>query len=130
MKTVPALAKRRLYRPERRPARKKGVVGKIAPLGCPDASQAEVVSAIAYICDDLKIRVGRGGEYDSLRDEYTVIAKVLDGGELAGIPTGKACDVKIPGEQVALAIRYTRMLYGGRYDRPMTWANAPDQGGR
>jgi hypothetical protein len=117
------MAVKRWYKPERHRARKKGVVGKIAPIGCPDASQAEVVSALAAICDASCVRVGRGGEYDQLKDEYTVIAKVLDGGRLDGIWTGKVQDVKIKGDVVADAIRWARHAWGGRYDRPMTWAS-------
>lgn len=139
------LVKRRLFKPERRAARKKGVIGTIAPVDCPDASQPEVVSAIAHICGESEIRVGRGGEYDQIKDEYTVIAKVLDGSYLEGKWTGKVRDAKIKGFQVAQAILYTRALALGRfdllgdiakgrlwqarfemgglrYDRPMTWA--------
>jgi len=116
------LTKRRLYRNQRRAARKKGVIGKIAPIGCPDATQPEVVSAIAHICGELGIRVGRGGEYDTLRDEYTVIAKVLDGSTQDGIAAGKVRDVRIKGEHVAACIKYARQLWGGRYERPMSWA--------
>ena len=139
------LVKRRLYKPERRAARKKGVIGKLAPMDCPDATQPEVVSAIAIICGECNVRVGRGGEYDTLRDEYTVIAKVLDGGVQDGVPTGKAQDVKIKGAEVAAAILFARALAlgrndimllvtqgrfgearkrlrGARYERPMTWA--------
>ena len=115
------LTKRRWYKPERKPARAKGVIGKLAPIDCPDASQPEVVSAIACICAEMGVRVGRGGEYDALRDEYTVIAKVLDGGVHQRRPSGKVQDVKIKGTAVAAAIQYTRMLYGRRYDRAALW---------
>ena len=101
---MPGLAKRRLYKPERAPARIKGVLGHFqAPVACPDATVPEIAMALASICDAGKIEVGRGGEYDALGDTYTIIGK----------HNGKAQDLKIGGWQVAYIIGLVRQLNGG-----------------
>jgi hypothetical protein len=99
------LTKRRLYKPERRPARKKGVLEKHAPIGLPTANAFEIASAVASLCEQAGFEVGRGGDYDSLKDEYTVIGKSL--------VTGKAQEIKIQGGEVAFLIKVGRGLNGG-----------------
>lgn len=114
------LVKRRLYKPERRPARKHGVFGKaleyanakfkpkvdpFAPVGLPDASAGEVRKALFAMCQSAGVVVGQGSGYEALRDEYHVIGKSM--------ATGKAQDFKIAGAEVAELIRVARMLNGG-----------------
>lgn len=53
--------------------------------------------------------VGRGGEYDTLTDKYTVIGKSK--------ATGKAQDFTVSGTVVAEAIIVTRLLNGGAFRR-------------
>lgn len=103
------LTKRRLYRHERAPARKKGVLAKQAPVGCPDASHEEIAMALASLAmaASLDVKVGRGGDYDSLKDEYTVVGSI----------SGKAQDLMIEGWAVALLINQLRVWNGGRFDR-------------
>lgn len=97
------LVKRRLYKPDRKPARKKGerLPGPVALRG---ASTKEVVSAIAAACHLTNTTVGRGLGYDEQKDQYWVIAKS---------PEGKVQDFRVEGEWVADAIRLTRLLNGG-----------------
>ena len=110
------LVRRRLYKPERAPARKRGVLHKQAPVACPDANTYEIAMALASLCESAGFIIGRGGEYDSLRDEYKLIGKSL--------ATGKAQDVTVKGFEVALLINYLRALNGGaKFDkRAMTKA--------
>ena len=103
------IAKRRLYKPERKPARTKGVLYKLAPIGCIDASQGEVAKAIFAMALQAGFAIGRGSGYDPLRDEYTVIGKSRE--------TGKVQDVKIQGADVAELIRFARRLNGGKLQR-------------
>lgn len=100
------MAKRRLYKPERKPARKKGVLYKMAPISLPDANEGEVAKAIFALGKLAGVTVGQGSGYDSLRDEYTVIGKSAD--------TGKAQDFVLKGETVAELIVVARMLNGGK----------------
>lgn len=100
------LAKRRLYKPERAPARFKGVLEKQAPVGCPDASKFEIAAALYAICDQAGVTVGRGGSYETLKDVYTVVGKSK--------ATGKAQDVKVQGLEVASTIKLFRSLNGGK----------------
>jgi hypothetical protein len=113
------LVKRRYYKRERRPARHKDNIADFAPLGCPDANESEVRSAVFAVAKQMtNAIVGRAGEYDRDRDEYVVIAKILDGGTMAdGFPSGKVGDLKIPGELVAEAIIIARTLNGGKNDK-------------
>lgn len=108
---MPGLAKRRLYKPERKPARKRGVIGECSPVGVPDASPSEVINALAAIGMEAGFRVGRGGDYDRIADVYTVVGK--------GILDGRACDAKIAGSMVADVITTFRMMRDGIID-PMT----------
>ena len=101
------LTKRRLYRPERAPARKKGVLHNQAPIGCVSANAKEIALALYSLCWDAGYVVGQGGQYDSLRDEYTVIAKRKD--------TGLVQDVTVHGAEVADLIKLARRLNGGRF---------------
>lgn len=111
---MPGLTKRRLYKPERAPARKKGVIGKhqkialykLAPVGCPDANEGEVAKALFAIAREAGVIVGQGSGYDALRDEYSVIGKSLE--------TGKAQDFTIAGFEVAVCIKLGRMMNGGK----------------
>jgi hypothetical protein len=103
------LAKRRLYKPERRPARIKGVLYGMAPIGLPDANAGEVAKALFALAKEAGVKVGRGSGYDSLRDEYTVVGK--------SAATGLARDYKIDGSTVAQLITFARLLAGGKMDR-------------
>lgn len=103
-------AKRRLYKPERAPARIKGGLAKQAPNGCLDATPHEIALALFAICEQAGAKIGRSGEYDPLRDKYTVTGKSL--------ATGKAQDFTVEGVEVANAILLARALNGGRLDRP------------
>lgn len=98
------LTHRRLYKPERRPARRRGVLHDQAPVGCPNATVSEIAMAIASICEAAHVAVGRGGMYDSIRDEYTIIGKDKR--------TGKAQDFKIEGVAVAALINELRIWNG------------------
>ncbi len=97
--------RRRLYKPERKPARRRGALYELAPVGCPDASPGEVAKAVFALAKEANAAIGQGSGYDPLRDEYTVIGKSLE--------TGKAQDFKVQGEEVASVIRLARMLNGG-----------------
>ena len=111
------LTKRRLYKPERRPARTKGVLDKQAPVACPDANKTEIAMALATLCHASNVAVGRGGTYDPLKDEYTVIGKVLDGGrDASGAPTGRAQDITVKGHEVAALIKLARIMNGGKLE--------------
>ena len=103
------IAKRRLYKPERPPARVKGVIGKDAPHSCLDASKLEVAMALYSLCREAGVVVGRGAEYEPLRDEYTVIGKSK--------ATGKAQEIKVQGEEVGLLIHLARSLNGGKMSK-------------
>lgn len=110
--------RRRLYKPERKPGRTRGVLEKHAPIGCPDASKAEISMALFAICREGNVIPGRGGAYDALKDEYTVIGKVLDGStDPTGMHTGKVQDVTVAGEEVAAVIKLARVLNGGRMEK-------------
>lgn len=100
------MKKRRLYKPERAPARKKGVIGKFAPISLPDASQIEVAMAVYSLCKEAGIKVGQGADYDPLKDVYTVIGK--------SYTTGKAQEATVQGVEVGDLINLFRMLNGGR----------------
>lgn len=111
------LVRRRLYKPDRPPARDLGVFGaggrgdtrgimcRYAPVAMPEANAGEVVRAIAAICKTAGVIVGRGCGYESIRDEYTVVGKSR--------ATGKAQDFRVKGEEVATVIRMARLLNGG-----------------
>lgn len=99
------LAKRRLYKPERKPARMKGVLHEQAPVGCPDASVKEIAMAIAALCQSVAIDIGRGGSYDAIKDEYVIVGK--------NRMTGKAQDFKVEGVAVAALINQLRLWNGG-----------------
>jgi hypothetical protein len=101
--------KRPHYRPERKPGRLKGVLHNQAPVACLDANTYEIAMALASICDSADVVVGRGGEYDSLRDEYTIVGKSKI--------TGKAQDFTVPGAYVAALIMGLRALNGGKFDK-------------
>jgi hypothetical protein len=102
--------KRRLYKPERAPARKKGVSHSQAPIACPDAEAKEIAMAIYSICESADVVVGRGGDYDWLKDEYTIVGKSK--------ATGKAQDFTVPGAAVAALIMQLRAWNGvQRFDK-------------
>ena len=110
MSSRPAkLARRPNYKPERRPARLKGVLYKLAPIGCPDASESEVSKAVFALAWKAGFVVGRGSGYEPLKDKYTLIGKSRT--------TGKAQDVELEGHAVAETIYTFRLLNGGRADR-------------
>jgi hypothetical protein len=100
-----ALATRRLYKPDRPAARKAGILHDQAPVACPNATAKEIAMAIAAMCIAANMEPGRGGEYDALKDEYTIIGRVRDGAvDATGMATGKVQDIKIPGVVVAALI--------------------------
>lgn len=101
------LVKRRLYKKERAPARKKSILylNKSAPVSFQDASPIEIAMAITTLCQQAGVIVGRTGEYDPLRDLYTVIGKSR--------MTGKAQEFTVVGDEVGALIRLARMLNGG-----------------
>lgn len=104
-----SLRKKRLYKPERAPARTKGVIAieHQAPVGCPDANHAEIAMALASICKAGNMVAARGGQYDPIRDEYTIIGTI----------SGKAQDIKIEGVAVAVLINQLRVWNGGAFDK-------------
>jgi hypothetical protein len=103
------LARRRFYKPERAPARAKGVIGKEAPISVPDATTTEIKTALYALCKEAGMIIGRGAEYEPIRDEYTVIGKSK--------ATGKAQEIKVQGAEVGSVIRIARMLNGGKLNR-------------
>jgi hypothetical protein len=103
------LAKRRLYKPERKPARKRGVLHEQAPIGCANANANEIALALFSLAAEAGVAIGRGGTYDSLRDEYTVVGKSRE--------TGKVQDFKVQGAEVAALIKVARMMNGGKLER-------------
>ena len=96
------LVSRRLYKPERKPKRFRGVLEKQAPVGCPDASHYEIAMALASICKAANMQIGRGGDYDAIKDLYVVVGKI----------DGKAQDMKIEGVAVAALINQLRLWNG------------------
>lgn len=98
-----------LYKRPRAPARKKGALYNLAPIGCPDANAGEVNKAIYALGREAGVIVGQGSGYDSLKDVYSVIGKSRE--------TGKAQDFSIQGAEVATAIMLARMLNGGKMER-------------
>jgi hypothetical protein len=99
------LARRRMYKRERRPARHDDSTGNMPPVGMPDATPFEIVSSInAYAKAVLKIDVGRTNGYDAQKDEYSVIAKA------GRWETPR--DYKIPGAHIAMAIHAWRCGQG------------------
>jgi hypothetical protein len=100
------LAKTRLYKPDRAPARKRGVLYDKAPIGLVDARETEVAKALFALAREAGVDVGQGSGYDSLRDEYSVVGKSR--------ATGKAQDFKIQGAEVASLIIFARQLNGNR----------------
>jgi hypothetical protein len=96
------MVKRSLYKTPRAPARTKGVLHNQAPIACQDANGKEIAMALTALCLDAGVVVGRGGLYDALRDEYTVIGKSIE--------TGKAQDFRVRGEAVAALIGFLRGL--------------------
>lgn len=94
--------KRRLYKPERAPARTKGQIkiGSWAPISLPSAKPNEIAMALYSICKEAGFKIGRGGDYDPIRDEYRMIGKSIE--------TGKAQDVLIHGAEVGAVIQMVR----------------------
>jgi hypothetical protein len=109
---VSGLAKRRLYKPERKAPRKKGVLYNCAPIGCPDANVGEVAKALIALGSEVGVKIGQGSGYDGLRDKYYVVG--------VSRATGKAQDFTFEGEVVAALIRLARRANGGpmRAGRP------------
>jgi len=115
--------RRRLYKPERRPARDHGVLAGVgayplAPVALPDANAGEVAKAIFALARESGVIVGRGSGYDAIKDEYTVIGKSR--------VTGRAQDFKVSGSSVADVIVLARMLNGG----PMKLGRLRNAGGQ
>lgn len=102
-------ASRRLYKPERAPARKRGVLHDRAPVGCPNANNYEIAMAIASLCEASHVVPGRGLGYDPIADKYTIAGKSK--------ATGKAQDFEIEGHAVALLINQLRVWNGGKFDK-------------
>ena len=103
------LARRRLYKPERAPARKRGVLHKEAPVGCLGASGKEIEMAVAAICEIAHVTPGQGSGYNPIRDEYTIVGKDKR--------TGKAQDFVIEGVAVAALISTLRQAIGAKFDK-------------
>lgn len=106
------LAKRRLYKPDRTPARTKGVIGTIgrnAPIALPDASRSEIVTAIYALGREAGVIIGRGADYDQLKDVYTVLGKSSE--------TGRPQDFTVQGSAVADVICLARFLNRGPHGR-------------
>ena len=103
------MARRRLYKPERAPARKKGILYKMAPIALLDANKEEVAMALFALAKMAGVTVGQGSGYDPLRDEYKVVGKSR--------ATGKAQDFTIRGEEVATTIVLARQLNGGKMEQ-------------
>ena len=101
------IVKRPWYKGERKAARKRGVLHEQSPVGCPDASTYEIAMALASICKAAGMKIGRGGDYDSIKDLYTVVGNI----------DGKAQDLKIEGVAVAALINELRFWNGGRFDK-------------
>ena len=101
------ITKRPHYKRPRAPARTKGVLGGIPPPNaCLDATPREVATALYSLGIGADIKIGRAGEYDSLKDLYTTVGKCMR--------TGKAQDFRIEGIQVAALIWFARQYNGGR----------------
>lgn len=104
--------KRPLYKRERPPARTKGTLrfNRQAPVGLPTANNTEIALALHALCDQAGVVIGRGGTYDNLKDEYTIIGKSKF--------TGKAQDFYVKGDEVAKVIALLRMCEGGELVLP------------
>ena len=111
-----AINRRRLYKPERKPARAKGVIGRNAPIALPDASRTEIATALFALAQQCGVIVGRGADYDALKDVYTVLGKSRE--------TGRAQDFSIQGQAVADVIVMARLLNGGPMGKPQKTAAA------
>jgi hypothetical protein len=99
------LARRQMYKRQRRPARHDDHTGSMPPIGAPDATAFEIISTInAYAKVVLKIDVGRTNGYDKQKDEYSVIGKA---GRFE-VPR----DYRVPGAHVALLIQAWRGSQG------------------
>lgn len=91
------------YRPERAPARKRGVLGTEPPNECKSATPHEIITGLCIAAKQLGITIGQGGEYDKTTGMYTVVGK--------DIATGKVGDWKIPGHLVATITKEWRKLH-------------------
>jgi hypothetical protein len=92
----------------RKPARVKGVLHDASPVGMPDATPSEVLMALSAIALESGVRIGRGGEYDSLADRYVVIGQSIN--------DHKAMDLAIKGSTVGEVILLCRMMRTGEID--------------
>lgn len=101
----PHKTRRRLYKAERPPARKEGVLKMAPPIALPDANAAEIASAIHTYCDEMGFEVGRTDGYDANADTYYLIGKSKR--------TGKAQDLQVVGEHISTLIRFCRLANGG-----------------
>jgi hypothetical protein len=101
------LVKRRLYKPERAAARKRGALHQedSAPAALRDANSAEISMALYALSQEAGVIIGRAGGYDKLKDEYAVTGKSMK--------TGKAQDFIIKGLEVADVIMLARLMNGG-----------------
>ena len=102
------LVRRKLYKRERRAPRKAGVLRDQAPVGCPDATKAEILTAIMALAREAGFRVGQGGEYYALGDRYTVIG--------VSLADHKAQDIVLDGAVVAEVIKLNRLMRDGTMD--------------
>ena len=101
-----ALTHRRLYKPDRKPARIKGVLYNQAPICLVDATKAEVLTAIAGVCLSSGVIPARGCGYDSIRDEYTIAGYSKSDKKLK--------DVKVSGYEVGELIKFLRTITAGK----------------
>jgi hypothetical protein len=61
--------------------------------------------ALFALCKEALFVIGRGAEYEPLKDVYTVIGKSMT--------TGKAQEMTVRGEEVGLVIQLARSMNGG-----------------
>lgn len=107
-------ARRRMYKPERAPARHKSGIGLQPPVGCPDANANEVEKSIPIVCKQFGILPGRALGYDKQRDEYVVVGKT---GRWA-LPQ----DYRVPGHLVAgLILNWRKVMREAGPQDPRAW---------
>lgn len=97
--------RRRLYKPERKAARKAGIPlkGQVTEAA---GTRNEVILALNAVAWQAGIIIGRLLAYDRNKDQFLVLAKDLE--------TGKVSEATIEGELVAAAIATARVLNGGK----------------
>ncbi len=105
---IRGLVKRRLYKPERAPARVRGSASLIGSTEL-RISKDEARLAIFALCCEAGLIVGRGLSYDKRADEFVVLAKDRE--------SGKVVEARLAGERIAGLVAAARILNGGRLER-------------